>query len=674
MITVKERRYEFDIDNELKQLTCPDDQTIEIVAEEVPMLSDEDKERIFKLCERKMDMKMNKDNKKDNIKRTVYENSDSVKGVEKYNKPSWYRPVMSVAASLLVVAGIGGAVMISRQQKPDDIITDVTEPSTSTSATDAVTETTNAPTGIEIDTLEKLVEDNFYCMENIFRFGNLPFNSDTLYYDEVYKVESEEFTSFEELHNFIFSVYTYEIADYYFYRYPIGKNMYTNYFDDDSLYIRVDSIPDGNIIDVDFMDFEIANASVMDGTYSFDVLVDVKVTDTTDVSGESIYNQTLEGALIGFEAKEDIDGNLKLTGMYGHDVLDRFVYNNPVEGTRGYIENTWQETYTELLNTLVSYSGDAELELKLFNITDKEAPLLYVYPTEPDNDSTIFCIMDGEIYNLKTYEGMLYYAFVTADGHYVGYNIDDNFLSASFYDIDGNDIFEMESMLYRDSTYYINGEEASEADMYEMFYKYGINPVSLDFTTDELYSYLDNGIYNNSSDNSENNDTTENTVITTEFTTEITELFDKNLQCLELYRTNPLPTVTEPLFEGEEQIICEVSSDKFSSYDELVDYVNSTYTYGTAQMYLNDFPYEGNQLYLEYDGKLCMNTYYASGSGYFVDWSGYSLEIVSADDTSCQFNVTASIQEPGDLPAEDYTLSCEAVITENGWRLVRMYF
>lgn len=91
-------------------------------------------------------------------------------------------------------------------------------------------------------------------------------------------------------------------------------------------------------------------------------------------------------------------------------------------------------------------------------------------------------------------------------------------------------------------------------------------------------------------------------------------------------------------------------------------------------MYLNDFPYEGNQLYLEYDGKLCMNTYYALGSGYFVDWSDYGIEFVYADETSCKFNVTATIQEPGDLPAEEYKISCEAIITENGWRLIRMYF
>jgi len=965
VIAVKKREHDYNIENELKQLTCPDDETIEKIAEEIPVLDDAAKERILKLCERKMDLKMNKDIKKDNIKRTDYDNSDTVKGVEKYNRPKWYRPVMSTAASLLVVAGIGGAIALKGNLKPedpmsestvsdeieaslcslvednfyclenvlffgslphkdvtladgtwfevnsekfpdyaafekymysvysDDIadfyltsypsgagayvdvdgtlaimpgivadgqtidvdftdfdianisendgtysfdvladikITDTTDESSpdyqtledaligfeakteddgirltgmyghdtatrfvysnpvegsrgyidtpwqesylelidhldtiynsdgeevnntsmyfkliypeghdiplfgvvggvadsivllyqiidghtylvddttpyeeltgtmyshsemiqylenalgdknTESSTEAVTEDNTEIKGSAVseeDTakLENLVSENFYCMENVFRFGHLPYDSDTLYNDEVYKVESEEFTSFEALRDFIFSVYTYEIADYYFYRYPIGKNMYTNYYNDDNLYIRVDSLPDGNIIDVDFMDFEIANASVIDGTYSFDVLVDVKITDTTDVSGESIYNQTLEDALIGFEAKKDIDGNLKLTGMYGHDVVDRFVYNNPVEGTRGYIDTTWQETYTEFMNTLISYNEDTEFKLELFNITDKEAPMLYVYPTEPDQASYIYCIIDGEIYNLKTYEGMLYYSFVTQDGHYVGYNIGDNFLSASFYDIDGHDIIEMESMLYRDNTCYINGEEASEADMFELFYKYGISTFSLDFTTDELYSYLDNGIYNNSTDNSENNDTTENTVITTEFTTEITELFDKNLQCLELYRSNPLPTVGEPLFEGEEQIICEISSDKFSSYDELVDYVNSTYTYGTAQMYLNDFPYEGNQLYLEYDGKFCLNTYYpVGGKGYYVDWSDYSIEITDADDTTCTFNVTATIQEPGDLPAEEYTLSCEAIITENGWRLIRMYF
>ncbi len=964
MIAVKKREHDYNIENELKQLTCPDDETIEKIAEEIPVLDDAAKERILKLCERKMDINMKKDIK-NNIKRTDYDNSDVVKGVEKYNRPKWYRPVMSTAASLLVVAGVGGAIALKGNLKPEDtmsesdnsnisneteaslrslvednfyclenvlffgslpykdvpladgtyfevdsdkfsdfkelsdyfysvysddiagfymtsypsgvgayadvdgklaimpgivadgsqydfdftefeiadvnadngtynfnVIVDVIvydnanvnndsyktviedaligfeakteddgirltgmyghdtatrfvynnpvegsrgyidtpwqesylelidnldtiynsdgeevnntsmyfkliypeghdiplfgvvggvadsivllyqiidgqtylvddttpyEELTGTmyshsemiqylenalgdknteSSTEAVTEENTEIKGSAVSEedaakLENLVSENFYCMENVFRFGHLPYDSDTLYNDEAYRVTSEEFTSFESLRDYVYSVYTYEIADYYFFRYPIGKNMYTNYFDDDNLYIRADSLPDGNIIDVDFMDFEIANASVIDDTYSFDVLVDIKITDTSDVSGESIYDQTLEDALIGFEAKRDIDNNLKLTGMYGHDVVDRFVYNNPVEGTKGYIDTTWQETYTELLNTLISYNEDTELRFNLFNITDKEAPMLYVYPTEPDQEGRIFCIIDGEIYNLKNYEGMLYYAFVTQDGHYVAYNIEEDFLDATFYDINGYDVLETDSLMYRDNTCYINGEEASEADMFEMFYKYGISTVSLDFTTDELYSYLNDGIYNNS----KNNDTTENTVVSTEFTMEITELFDKNLQCLELYRTNPLPTVGEPLFEGEEQIICEISSDKFSSYDELVDYVNSTYTYGTAQMYLNDFPYEGNKLYLEYDGKFCLNTYYpVGGKGYYVDWSDYSIEITDADDTTCTFNVTATIQEPGDLPADEYTLSCEAIITENGWRLIRMYF
>ncbi len=139
----------------------------------------------------------------------------------------------------------------------------------------------------------------------------------------------------------------------------------------------------------------------------------------------------------------------------------------------------------------ISYNEDTELRFKLFNITDKEAPMLYVYPTESDQEGRIFCIIDGEIYNLKNYEGMLYYAFVTQDGHYVAYNIEEDFLDATFYDINGYDVLETDSLMYRNNTCYINGEEASEADIFEMFYKYGISTVSLDLTTDELYDYIE---------------------------------------------------------------------------------------------------------------------------------------------------------------------------------------
>ena len=38
------------------------------------------------------------------------------------------------------------------------------------------------------------------------------------------------------------------------------------------------------------------------------------------------------------------------------------------------------------------------------------------------------------------------------------------------------------------------------------------------------------------------------------------------------------------------------------------------------------------------------------------------------------FIVTATIQEPGDIPPQEYVITCKAIREDDGWRLEKMYY
>lgn len=96
---------DYELENELKQLTCPDD-LVEEISEGYPVLDDAAKERIFKLCEKKMGENMKKDKNIEMNTNEDNENVEIISGVENYQKPKWYTHVLTIAASLLLVAGV----------------------------------------------------------------------------------------------------------------------------------------------------------------------------------------------------------------------------------------------------------------------------------------------------------------------------------------------------------------------------------------------------------------------------------------------------------------------------------------------------------------------------------------------------------------------------------------
>lgn len=108
-----------------------DDKFIERLKDS-PKFTDDEKERMFKMSKKIFEDKKNMVN--GNI--TMTENEE-VNGVERYSRPAWYKPLISTAACLVVLAGVAGSFMVMKNLGK----TGTTDTSKVT-ATQASTETT----------------------------------------------------------------------------------------------------------------------------------------------------------------------------------------------------------------------------------------------------------------------------------------------------------------------------------------------------------------------------------------------------------------------------------------------------------------------------------------------------------------------------------------------------
>lgn len=133
---------EGDLMNEFKELDVlenTDDTVKERLAEEFPPQDTDEKERVFRMSERKYNIKKN--NGADNN----FVGEDTVKGVEIYKRPKW-KIFASIAACAAIVAGIGGGgYMLKNMNNSKPALTSSaseTEPESS-----AETEKTIAPFG-----------------------------------------------------------------------------------------------------------------------------------------------------------------------------------------------------------------------------------------------------------------------------------------------------------------------------------------------------------------------------------------------------------------------------------------------------------------------------------------------------------------------------------------------
>lgn len=124
------------------------DMDIDKIAQEFPVLTDDEKERIYAMSERKYNLKNNSDTDFNNDGETV------VSGVEQYKRPTWYKYASIAAAAVLTVGGISGSIMLMSKNSS---VTPSADVSTSTDTTEEKTTQEDTSTTAE-ETTEAVTE------------------------------------------------------------------------------------------------------------------------------------------------------------------------------------------------------------------------------------------------------------------------------------------------------------------------------------------------------------------------------------------------------------------------------------------------------------------------------------------------------------------------------------
>ena len=88
-----------------------DDMDIDSIAQEFPVLTADEKERIYAMSERKYNIGNNTDKDYSDTDETV------VSGVEQYKRPSWYKYTSAAAALVLAIGGISGSMLLLKHGK-----------------------------------------------------------------------------------------------------------------------------------------------------------------------------------------------------------------------------------------------------------------------------------------------------------------------------------------------------------------------------------------------------------------------------------------------------------------------------------------------------------------------------------------------------------------------------
>jgi len=193
------------------------DKTVEEISECSVGLDNAAKERILKLCEKKMGISEGTDNN------NKIEKSAQVK---KYTAPKWHKTAFAAAACLILVTGL---VLIKNNIKTSDldtknpVVTSQPEETiqTSVSQTTENTETQNTETNenAKYETITDEMALKYQEAENVFtHYGEMRANID--YSDEYsvdgvtyYKVSDPRFSSKQDVYDFIKDIYCKKLAD-----------------------------------------------------------------------------------------------------------------------------------------------------------------------------------------------------------------------------------------------------------------------------------------------------------------------------------------------------------------------------------------------------------------------------------------------------------------------------
>lgn len=192
--------------------------------------------------------------------------------------------IISIASSLLIVAGVGTTIAFAHS---------------AVSETEASVKTLKAPTMNELTTL---VDGNVNCLENIFIYNYLPFDTEPISDGHIYEVKSDEFSTYSELEEYVNSIYTDDTAESVM-NYPCDNGKYLDF--NGKLCIDSNYICDGEINMLDWTDYDISNVNTYEDNCTFDV----------NISIEDI-NMNMKDCTVTFNAINEDDG-WRLDGIYG---------------------------------------------------------------------------------------------------------------------------------------------------------------------------------------------------------------------------------------------------------------------------------------------------------------------------------------------------------------------
>lgn len=183
-------------------------------------------------------------------------------------------------------------------------------------------------------------------------------------------------------------------------------------------------------------------------------------------------------------------------------------------------------------------------------------------------------------------------------------------------------------------------------------------------------------ITSEASESEESSKTETSTETITEDVAAITEddlrrLIAGNIKCNAWFGYSSLPTdPSADLSQSGRQI----DTNYFADYASFEEYIRSVYCKQEADRLLYNFPEEGVQKYYDQDGMLYLNTNYDGAKGYYVDWSGFTLTIDSTEGNQCTFTVTATVEEPADVPQkEPYSVTQTAIFEDGRWVLTELF-
>lgn len=211
---------DIDMKDKLDMIFSRDEKDIEHISEKYPAAGKKEKKKIYEISRRRYDELRAEDAGDDGYIKEA-------EGVERYNRPVWYRGMCAAAAAVILMGGVGGGIMLSRSSRiqhmnaSSDINAAATTSATITNAADS---DRNAVVDRLMSNAEMITKPQYPETDSIDRNDEIYFNMDefsftagrvvnlTKYY---YAVADERLDTMEELTAVLNETFIYETRSRY---------------------------------------------------------------------------------------------------------------------------------------------------------------------------------------------------------------------------------------------------------------------------------------------------------------------------------------------------------------------------------------------------------------------------------------------------------------------------